>query len=323
MNEIGGYFSIELPLRRSRFPHDNGYLLNSGRNALELILRTLQTRIKKIWIPVYTCDSILVPLKRLNISYDFYNININLEIEPRIEPGPGEIIIVNNYFGIKDDYITHVWQQLGDKIIIDNTQAWYAPELPDANMFFSPRKFFGIPDGGIAFSSVPFKGSIPLDYSYSRCSHLLKRLDSGAESGYEDFRHNSILIGKEPLKKMSNLTKSLLASIDFPEIREKRKSNFKVLDNAFKALNLLTIPSSESFSCPMIYPLMLENSDNIRKILIANKVYVPTYWKNVTEWCKPDSVAHTLVSKILPLPIDQRYSEKEMKKIITIVEQNL
>lgn len=34
--EIGGYFNFELR-KNGSFPHDNGILLNSGRNALEVI----------------------------------------------------------------------------------------------------------------------------------------------------------------------------------------------------------------------------------------------------------------------------------------------
>ena len=53
MNSIGGYFSLELQRNKS-FLHNDGILLNTGRNALEYILRALGD-VQLIYIPYYTC----------------------------------------------------------------------------------------------------------------------------------------------------------------------------------------------------------------------------------------------------------------------------
>ena len=71
MREIGGYFGLELPVGKP-FLHGDGYCVNSGRNALELILSNIQD-LEKLWIPYYTCEVILEPLKRQGIPYDFYS----------------------------------------------------------------------------------------------------------------------------------------------------------------------------------------------------------------------------------------------------------
>ena len=80
---IGGYFELELS-DRGHFPHEDGYCVNSGRNALELILRHIRD-ISRLWIPYYTCDVILEPVTKLGIQYSFYHVNQNLELsnEPR------------------------------------------------------------------------------------------------------------------------------------------------------------------------------------------------------------------------------------------------
>lgn len=57
-SEIGGYFSLELNQREKNSFHSGGIYLNSGRNALEYILRSLP-RISKLWIPYFTCDVVL------------------------------------------------------------------------------------------------------------------------------------------------------------------------------------------------------------------------------------------------------------------------
>lgn len=105
MKEIGGYFELELPEKRDRFLHSDGCLVNSGRHALEYILRSLGDIVKKVWLPYYTCDVVLQPLNRLGIGYSFYHINLNFELTSYPKLDDGEYIIVNNYFGIKDLYI--------------------------------------------------------------------------------------------------------------------------------------------------------------------------------------------------------------------------
>ena len=60
-NEIGGYFQLEL--NKDREYHDKAIALNTGRNALEYILRA--KIFKKIYLPFYTCDVLLEPLKKL------------------------------------------------------------------------------------------------------------------------------------------------------------------------------------------------------------------------------------------------------------------
>ena len=46
---IGGYFNLEL-VSHGSFPHDDGILLNTGRNAIEYILRSLG-EVKHVYVP--------------------------------------------------------------------------------------------------------------------------------------------------------------------------------------------------------------------------------------------------------------------------------
>ena len=102
MNPIGGYFELADYCECGVFPHHKGHLLNTGRNALEFILRTIG-RISRVYLPYYTCEVVLEPLKRLSIPWSFYAIDLNLEMADKLELGEYEYLIVNNYFGLKDD----------------------------------------------------------------------------------------------------------------------------------------------------------------------------------------------------------------------------
>ena len=75
----------------------------------------------------------------------------------------------------------------------------------------------------------------------------------------------------------------------------------------------------DSFNCPMVYPFMTDD-ESLRGRLIQNKVFVARYWPNVLDWCKNDDFEYKLVTQVIPLPIDQRYGEIEMNKIIEIIK---
>lgn len=317
MKEIGGYFSLELPANVDNMPNKNGILLNSCRNALELILRNIDT-IKILYIPYYTCNVVLEPIKKLNINYSFYSINENLEIAQEINLQNNEYIIYTNYFGIKDRYIKYLNNKYKDNLIIDNAQALFAE--PTKKCAYSPRKYVGIADGGIAFIDREIDlSSYEQDISYERFNHLLIRRDTNASNGFAEFRTNDNKLVNNSIKTISKLTKDIIDSIDFISVKEKRIENFTFLHNNLKLINKLQIGDINDFKCPLVYPLLTDNV-YLKKKLIENKIYVATYWPNVLEWCKKDDFEYYLTNQLIALPIDQRYGINEMKKILEIID---
>ena len=316
MKEIGGYFSLELKNEGQLFPAFQGVLLNTGRNSLEYVLRSLGT-ITKVYLPHFTCDSVLEPIEKLDIQYEFYHVDIKLEINESISLLKNEYLIYTNYFGVKDKYVESLVDLYGEGLIVDNSQALYA--TPTSKCIYSPRKFVGIPDGGIAFTNGSQKiEHIEQSRSYDICSHLLKRIDCSGSEGYAEFRENSKRLSHQPILRMSNLTHRLLNSIDFENIAKIRKRNFLYLHEHLAHINVFKELYLENISCPMVYPLYVED-DNLRSKLIAKKVYVATYWPNVFEWCKENTIEYKLAKYIFPIPIDQRYGVEDLDFIINIL----
>lgn len=312
--EIGGYFSLELGYFNN-CPNFDGVLLNSGRNSLEYILKSLPS-ITRLWIPYFTCDTVLEPLGKLGIPYSFYNLNESLELSVPFVLGKNEYLLYTNYFGIKDGYTNALIKEYGDCLIVDNSQALYFSH--SRYSFYSPRKFVGIPDGGVAYTPYYYdvNGNLDKDSSFERCAHLLKRHDHGAFAGYNDFRENSMAMRNQPIKRMSFLTQSLIKSIDFERIRIRRLANFYFLHSYLKNSNRLKI--EDNFCCPLVYPYYTDNI-SLRGNLIKNEIYIATYWPNVLEWCKKGTLEYLLAKNILPLPIDQRYNNKDMKYILNFI----
>lgn len=315
MKEIGGYLSLELQ-NRNRFPHSEGVLLNTGRNALEYILRTLQI-VKKLYIPYFTCHTVLQPVKLLGIPYEFYHVNENLEISQEIRLSDNEFLLYTNYYGIKDEYVRRISDEYKEYLIVDNAQALFASHTDVAKCFFTPHKFVGLPDGGIAFSDHSISlDNMETDISCYRCGHLFVRFDELAIKGYDLYKTNSRQSRNQPMRKMSHLTETLLQNIDFEEVRKKRIENFNYLHNKLGRRNRFFTGFQEIG--PMVYPYRTNNRA-LRDVLIGNHVFVARYWPNVLEWCSPSDIDYQLAESIIPLPIDQRYGKDEMDFIINLI----
>lgn len=315
---VGGYFELaDKDCEYASMPVE-GVALNTCRNALEYIILHLPDA-ERIYVPYYTCEAVIEPLKRLSIEYEFYHINEQLEIAEVLTLGDGDYLIANNYFGIKDAYIAELAKEYGDKLIVDNAQALFAPVLPSVKAAYSTRKFVGVSDGGFAVGvSAASAADYEEDNSLDHDSHLYIRKEKGAEAGFKDYQANECRLDNQPIRRMSPQTKEILSHIDYDTIIEKRRQNYLFLSEVLNKRNKLKLPSIDSFTCPMVYPFMIDD-ESLRGRLIQNKMFVARYWPNVLEWCGENELEYKLTRHIIPLPIDQRYGEKDMERILKII----
>lgn len=322
MNDaIGGYFGEEmLSGMFNAFIHEDGALLNLGRNAFQYICNSIPGPIAKLYIPRYTCPVVWRPIFFSGI--DFYRINRDLEIAEDIQLGENEYIVVNNYFGIKDAYIARMARKYGNHLIVDNAQALYAPWIPDTYAFYSPRKFFGVPDGGVAYTAYNSKpvACNEQDDSSDRLRHLQLRKEQGAEAGFASYQLNENKLDHLPMMKMSEYTHDVLMGIDYDSAKERRRANYKLLHAALGEMNALPLPSIDCFACPMVYPFIGQgNNEVLRKTLRDNRIYTATYWSNIGGTISINSFEEFLSKNVIPLPIDQRYKAEEMQRIIDLI----
>lgn len=321
MEAIGGYFELA-DYEEGVFPHKDGILLNTGRNSLEYILRSIGN-VTKIYLPYYTCEVVLEPLKKLQIPWAFYHINTDFEISDDISPKVGEYVVANNYYGIKDAYIQKLAEKYGEHIIVDCAQAFFAKPILGINSFYSTRKYVGVADGGVAYIGNNKDNNIVVSDTEDTLvhdSHLLKRKQFGAEAGFSDYRANESMLDNLPIRLMSVTTKEILNHIDYDRVIDKRRVNFSYLNNALADINELSLPSIDSFVCPMVYPFLTRTGKDVRMELIKNKVFCACYWPNVMKWCKPADYEYNLSENMVCIPIDQRYCENDMRVIIDILD---
>jgi len=313
VKEIGGYFELELS-RREEY-HSNIYKLNSGRNAFKFILEA--EPIEKIYIPTYICNSMIEPLVSNKINYQFYTINSVFEINEIIELKENEKILYVNYFALKSKYISKLIEIYSNNLIIDNTQAFFEKPLKDIDTIYSPRKFFGVSDGGYLSTNKNFNNNLMYDTSFENSKQLFGRIDGDASLFYSDYQLAEQRLIDFPIMKMSKLTEKILSSIDYEKIKLKRKENFIYLHNALKEINDLNI-DLESINIPFVYPLLINNS-KLREVLIKNKIYVAKYWNEVLNRDNVSKTEINLVNNLIPIPLDQRYDLEDMKRITEII----
>lgn len=313
MKEIGGYFELEL--NKNREYHTNALKLNSGRNALLYILMNLKPR--KIYLPYYICDSVLESVRKMNISIDFYEIQ--KDFEPKIPSNykKSDSFLYVNYFGINDSIVEKLSKKLKN-LITDNSQAFFCQPYKSPT-FYSPRKFFGVPDGAYLYLDVFNVENLEREVSHHNCSHLLKRIDLNASYGYNDFKKSEQSFSNQPVKKMSKLTQRILCSIDYTFVKSKREENFIYLHENLKDLNELNLDLNK-LNGPMIYPFLIQ-TDMLKTYLNKNKIYIATYWEDVLNKIKKEMYEYYLVKNLIALPIDQRYNINDMDNILRKIRE--
>src|SRR5580692_3793644 len=117
---IGGFIGLEMGPEKESF-HPKAIALSTGRACFNLLLT--ENEPSKVYVPFYTCNSLLEPLLLNNIPYEFYPINHELDpLLDKIRIGGDEYFLYINYFDIKNNTALKLEKKFGSNLIIDNTQ---------------------------------------------------------------------------------------------------------------------------------------------------------------------------------------------------------
>lgn len=313
MRSIGGY--IRPGIHRRTDGQEDVTLLNTGRNALECLLRIRGYRV--LYAPIYTCGVLREPIARCNVELRYYNIdkafNPLLDLQAI---GPEEGVLYTNYFGLKDQTIEEMAQQC-PTLIVDQAQAFYAPTPHGVDAFDSVRKYFGVPDGSRLRINVPFNMELAMDQSSDRCDHLLLGADQGAERGYGAFQRNEARLSQVPPGTMSQLTRALLSQLDHAAIIDRRRQNHHILHQALARPNALDINPMLA-DVPFVYPFLSDDPE-LRHRLLSEKVFIPTYWPELLAVAETGMPEALFRDHLLCLPVDQRHGPDDMHRIIDLI----
>jgi hypothetical protein len=316
---IGGYFELELATGTGEY-HTAALRLQSARAALLALLQ--QGQPSAVWLPWYLCHSMLEPLQACGIRVHRYGLDAQLRPTALPELGPREWLLYVNYFGLCDGNIEQLLAHYpASQLILDHSQAFYAAARPCLANLYSPRKFFGVPDGGYLYSTLALTPPAEQDQgSLARCQHLLQRLAGAPEPGYASYLASEASLSGQPPRRMSALTERLLNSLDYPAIGARRRANYHYLARQLDGRNQLALDCAAA-AVPLCYPLLLApgQAARLRASLLAQRIYTPVYWPELAAQDGLPAGEMRLVQDCLFLPCDQRLDQAELDRMLMAV----
>ena len=321
MKNFHKHFGSFIPLetnnkKKGSHYHQSAKLLNTARNALFLLLSV--RKVEKVYLPFFSCDALYTPLDKLNIQYEFYSIDRAFyPIFDFDTLNKNDLFLYINYFGLNDDNCKRL-SLLVKNLIIDNSQSFFSPPLKNISTIYSARKFFGVADGAYLYDGLSHYTLLPKDVSYDRYKYLLLNLDLGQKDSYALYKSEEEKLDKLMVMGMSDLTSNILSKLPYERYKTIRIKNYNFLHDSFKDINLLKEFKVEN--APLCYPLMIKGGLEIKRELIKEGIFLPTYWNNVLELVDVESFEAELVKNILPIHIDHRYGLKELKKVVKIIK---
>jgi len=314
---IGGFFELELIKGNNTF-HKNAIALSTGRACISLMIEHLQP--KKIFLPYYTCDATLEPFKKYNVPFEFYNIDTQFFPVQPPRLGKNEFFLYTNYFGIKNKDTEKLIKKYKDKLVLDNTHAFFLKNYRSNWSFTSARKYFGIPDGAYLYAPVKFKPDTYSRFENISIAHNLNRLLGNNEIAYEQYKTYEKSLNAD-IHFISLYSEAVLSQIDYSEVIKKRKKNFAFLHKELKPLNQIRIERDKN-SVPFCYPF-LPSSFIGKTELHKNNFFIPSFWNDTLQRGVDGFETEKMLSReLLPLPVDHRYDTRDMKAMVNFIKKS-
>jgi hypothetical protein len=311
---IGGYLELEFASGPRLSPRD--IPVDLGRHALEILIKT--RGYKRLLAPRYTCGVLGPAIERANVELTLYDLDDFLEpVFPQGHPQPGEALLYTNYYGLKQDTVEHLKRNYPD-LILDYAQDFYGSIPPGVDAFRSCRKFLGLADGALLQCDAMKGSRLQPASAQGRYDHLLVAADQGIEAGFPLSQAHENRLQGAPVRGMSNLTAGLLAGIDHNRVQERRRKNRDQLHNALHYLNQLPIDPAAAY-VPMTYPFRVAEAAKMRAHLINRKIFTPRYWPDLLAPLNPQDGANLFLDEVVYLPVDQRYGEPEMNRVLEVL----
>lgn len=313
MEDIGCHFKFEKILGNTY--HETDLMLSSGRNCLRYIIK--ERKITTLFLPYFLCESLSEVSLLENVNIIYYHIDENMmptDIDLNLLSENTYLYFVN-YYGLFRNRINEIINKY-KYVIIDNTHDFFDNNTYDADVIYNYRKYFGVPDGAcIVSSDLKYNEKYIKGKSLEKIKEMILRDETGEFFHYSTFLEADRHFKNENLCYMSNFTHNYLKAIDYYKTLKTRLQNYKILSESLNSFNQLDLSNIE---LNYMYPLLVDNGEDLRKYLSENNIYSLLLWPNVV-WNGANKTEIQRVKNMILLPIDQRYSETEMDYIINTI----
>ena len=330
---------------------------SSGRSAIAAALSSSSLqhhrgRRNTFLLPSYLCESIIQPFRGVGLNVRFYpvsgDLTINLTaLRDRVDENTLGVLLVR-YFGFNSqpDLTSALHRLFPDLTIIDDRTHFLLSDLasgysPEAEIaVYSVRKWGPFPDLGLVTSPPGFCEIEQLTgTARNRARHrffLLRTLGILLRTAYfavpvaglrsislRPFKWAERSLDKDiPNGPPSSLTKWLWQRWDWPSVWRRRRENYSVLlENWPDRIAQPLFTSLPPETCPLGFPIRTVARDRIRKRLIQAGIYPPVHWvRPIAVAADAFPASAELAQQELTLPIDQRYTSKDMRYLIRVLK---
>jgi len=342
LKPIGGEQWFDLNLFRSdanNFLNADFTFLSGGQSSLNFILKQLDLKEGEvILLPAYLCPTIVWNLQRNKAKYRFYRIKQDLtidleDLEAKISEHNPRAVLFINYFGVYHggetlEYMSSL-KNKGIALIEDAVQMlWFSRQYFIGDYVFNSfRKFLPI-DGSLVISEAKGEFGEVIDEYYEHMNMARLKITAYVKYGLgtaEDFVKLYLMAEEDygkttEVKGMAEISRDLLNKVDVKGIGEARRRNFAYLEARLAecgCIKPLFKKEDLGGNIPIGYPVLIENRDSIKSALRSRAIYCPAHWPILGEpWVGAFPESMELAKKILTLPIDQRYDEDDMDRLI-------
>jgi hypothetical protein len=335
---IGG----ELEIRAADFCADGGQSAwpvlagkfelrcDSGRTALLLALvdwRKKRPASGRAWVPSYICESVINAVGAAGYDIAWYDDRPGEEPLDGFAPARDDIVIVVHYFGFPNALLSELLERRAETsygIVEDCVQAPYTQGVGVEGDYAisSLRKWWPAPDGAAVHAKQEMSFSLAETDEEFVSTRLAAKLLRGAgqcESKYLSWVEQSEKSLKPIPRKVSWLSSQLLEAVPKVAACARRRSNWSTLSEGLEAIGglkplFLDLPDHV---VPLAFPITIEGRlrDQLRDHFRKQRIFCPVHWPFMAGW--PDK-SRRLSEDILSLPIDQRYDEADMERILRV-----
>jgi len=320
----------------------NTQLFTNGRSALFFILKNIKSKINKVYVPSYLCESILQPIKKLGIKFIFYEIRNNLNF--KIPKEKKSAIIILNYFGLENRSVENISNDYKKNIyyiydcthnIFNKYDNFKVFNKKNIFRFASIRKYIPFPVGAICnldyvnLKKIKKKNKKIL----KKFNKLIDRNKYFNNSKKNIFYENQLLNEQDRYKLYENRT---IFKNKLPEDIENKikKYNLKrilfIRNNNYNFLKKKLEKKVKIVSKNTCYPLYLtiflikDNKKKVFNYLSKQGIFSVNLWPIPKEVNRNNfKYTFALNKMLISFPIDHRYNLKDMEYMASNILKSL
>lgn len=348
--EIGSIFPLSdsvikrAELEQIQYTKDRIYY-SLCREALFDIAKALGKN-KVVLIPAYTCQTVITPFEEAEWQCEFFPVRKDLRIdiqglEDALEKHHPSLLVVHPYYGmnLNDEEVSFlkVVKEKGVEIVLDLTQCLFSEKQCAFASFVvaSYRKWMPIPDGGFLLNNtdtVQIKQPEIDNYEFTErelaAMYLRGQYFSNGEQRTKDI---SIRLSKSAdhiadknitPHKMSQVAFNLMQGEDIELNQKCRFENYTYLYRSVcESGNVTKVCKNIDAvtTAPLYFTVFVKDRAALQRQLAQNAIYAPVIWPVEDERVLVNDEVRYIYDHILAIPCDQRYDEKDMQRVVAIV----